>query len=119
MRSCNGRWCRNVAGQQEVAVDLARQREQPLHEPRQIHIHAFREDLLDAPITCLCCERRSRRFRVFCVTDRLPAESVTITRSPALLNTRILSKREMWSMPALVRESDANTMPVSSFMATQ
>ena len=47
----------------------------------------------------------------FCVIDRLPDDSMTMTRSPSRANTRILEKRAIWSTPALVRESDAKIMP--------
>jgi hypothetical protein len=56
---------------------------------------------------------------VFCVIDRFPDDSVTITRSPGLTNVRIFENREIWSTPALVRESDAKIMPASSVIATQ
>ena len=55
----------------------------------------------------------------FCVIDRLPEDSATMTRSPSSANTRIFEKRAMWSTPALVRESEAKIMPASSAMATQ
>jgi hypothetical protein len=55
----------------------------------------------------------------FCVMDRLPEDSMTITRSPGTTNVRILEKRETWSTPALVRVSDAKIIPASSDIATQ
>ena len=55
----------------------------------------------------------------FCVIDRLPDDSMTITRSPWRTNVRILEKREIWSTPALVRESDAKIIPASRDIATQ
>ena len=55
----------------------------------------------------------------FCVIDRLPEDSMTMTRSPSLAKTRIFEKRAIWSTPALVRESEAKIMPASSDIATQ
>ena len=66
-----------------------------------------------------CFARCCSRFRAFWVVDRLPADRVTITRSPALANTRILLVPRTSSTPALVRESEAKTRPSSSLMATQ
>jgi porphobilinogen deaminase len=63
-----------------------------------------------------CC---SRMLIAFWVTERLPDESMTITRSASRANTRILEKRATWSTPAFVRESDAKIIPASSDMATQ
>ncbi len=57
--------------------------------------------------------------RTACVMARLPADSSTISRSPGCSNTVILRKVEIWSTPALVRESARNTSPASSRMATQ
>ena len=54
-----------------------------------------------------------------CVVARLPDESTTITRSPGTSHTIILLKIAMLSGPALVRESDAKTMPSSTRAATQ
>ena len=45
----------------------------------------------------------------FCVIDRLPDDSVTITRSPSRWNTRIFEKRAIWSTPgvrARIRRED-------------
>ena len=47
----------------------------------------------------------------FWVIDRLPDDSMTITRSPGCTNVRIFEKRAIWSTPALVRESDAKIIP--------
>jgi hypothetical protein len=44
---------------------------------------------------------------------------VAMARSPSLTNVRIFLKQEIWSMPALVLESEANTIPSSSFSARQ
>ena len=55
----------------------------------------------------------------FWVMDRLPDDSVTITRSPSFAMTRIFEKRAIWSTPALVRESEAKSIPASRDMATQ
>jgi hypothetical protein len=63
--------------------------------------------------------RSSSTLTAFCVSDRLPDDSMTTTRSPAWANTRILEKRAIWSKPALVRESDAKIIPASSAIATQ
>ncbi len=63
--------------------------------------------------------RCSTMLTAFCVTDRLPEESITMTRSASRAKTRIFEKRAMWSTPALVRESDAKIIPASSDMATQ
>src|SRR4051794_4037950 len=63
--------------------------------------------------------RCSRILSAFWVIDRLPDERDTITRSPSCAKVRIFEKRETWSTPALVRESDANTMPASRDIATQ
>jgi hypothetical protein len=63
--------------------------------------------------------RISSTLSAFWVMDRLPEDSVTITRFPSCANTRILEKRAIWSTPALVRESDAKIIPASSDMATQ
>ena len=61
----------------------------------------------------------SKMDSAFCVIDRLPEHSVTMTRWPSAANTFIFEKRAIWSTPALVRESDAKIMPASSDMATQ
>jgi hypothetical protein len=53
------------------------------------------------------------------VIARLPAVCSTNTRSPGFCRTVVLRKVLMWSTPALVRESDRKTSPVSSSMATQ
>src|SRR5215468_4401491 len=63
-----------------------------------------------------CC---SRSVSAFWVTDRLPELRMTMTRSAGRSYTVILRKLETWSTPALVRESDANTMPPSSRTPTQ
>ncbi len=63
--------------------------------------------------------RCSRMLMAFCVIDRLPDDSETISLSPARWNTRIFEKRAIWSTPALVRESDAKIIPASSDIATQ
>jgi hypothetical protein len=63
--------------------------------------------------------RCSRRLSAFCVMERLPDESVVMTRSPSRANTFIFENRAIWSTPALVRESDAKIIPASSAMATQ
>ncbi len=54
-----------------------------------------------------------------CVMARLPDESSTITRSSFFSYTFILQNVAMWSTPALVRESEAKSMPESSSKATQ
>ena len=54
-----------------------------------------------------------------CVMPRLPALCSTRTRSPGFWNTVVLRKVLIWSTPALVRESDRKTIPVSRSMATQ
>ncbi|RWA49139.1 hypothetical protein AU476_31100 [Cupriavidus sp. UYMSc13B] len=61
----------------------------------------------------------ARIWRTDWLIARLPAVISTITRSPGSSNTVILRDVEMASTPALVRESDRNTRPVSSRMATQ
>jgi hypothetical protein len=53
------------------------------------------------------------------VIARLPADNSTISRSPGCSNTVILRKVEIWSTPALVRESDRKTSPAFSRIATQ
>ena len=53
------------------------------------------------------------------VMERLPEDSTAITRSPTSSHTIILLKVAMLSAPALVRESDAKTMPSSTRAATQ
>ena len=53
------------------------------------------------------------------VMARLPAVCRTRTRSPGRWNTVVLRNVLIWSTPALVRESDRNTSPVSSSIATQ
>jgi hypothetical protein len=55
----------------------------------------------------------------FCVMDRLPDDNMTITRSPGRTKVRILEKRDTWSTPALVRESEAKIIPASRDIATQ
>src|SRR6185295_6030736 len=54
-----------------------------------------------------------------CVPARLPELSKTITRSHRRSNTVILQNRATLSMPALVRESDAKIIPVSSVTPMQ
>ena len=54
-----------------------------------------------------------------CVVARLPDDSKTINRSPTISHTIILQKVAMLSGPALVRESEAKTMPFSTRAATQ
>jgi hypothetical protein len=54
-----------------------------------------------------------------CVIARLPAVCSTITRSPGRWKTVVFRNVLIWSTPALVRESDKNTSPVSSSIATQ
>ncbi|MNR47582.1 hypothetical protein D3C85_1667010 [compost metagenome] len=61
----------------------------------------------------------ARHWRTDWLMARLPAVIITITRSPGSSNTVILRAVEMASTPALVRESDRNTRPASSRMATQ
>ncbi len=63
--------------------------------------------------------RSSSVLSAFCVMDRLPDESVTITRSPSCTMVRSLEKRAIWSTPAFVRESEAKSIPASRDMATQ
>ena len=63
--------------------------------------------------------RCSSMLSAFWVMDRLPEDSVTMTRSPSLATMRILEKRAIWSTPALVRESEAKIIPASRDMATQ
>ncbi len=63
--------------------------------------------------------RWSSVLSAFCVIDRLPEDSVTITRWPSRAKIRILENRAIWSTPALVRESDAKIIPASRDMATQ
>jgi hypothetical protein len=63
--------------------------------------------------------RSCSMLSAFCVIDRLPDDSVTITRSPSVAMMRILEKRAIWSTPAFVRESEAKSIPASRFMATQ
>src|SRR5260370_37814241 len=58
-------------------------------------------------------------WRTDWVTPRLPEVSSTRQRSPARSNTVILRKVPIWSTPALVRESDRNTIPAFSRRATQ
>src|SRR5689334_269359 len=79
---------------------------------------------IDVTFQTLCCDSPvraccSRMLIAFCVTDRLPDDSITITRSASRANTRIFEKRAIWSTPAFVRESDAKIIPASSDMATQ
>jgi hypothetical protein len=62
-----------------------------------------------------CC----RRVVALWVIERLPEDRITTSRSSGTLKVYILRKVEIWSTPALVRESDANTMPASSIRATQ
>ena len=50
---------------------------------------------------------------------RLPADSSTMKRSSGFSYTIILRNELIWSSPALVRESDRNTSPAWSLMATQ
>ena len=57
--------------------------------------------------------------RTDCEIDRLPADSSTMKRSPRFSYTIILRKVLIWSRPALVRESERNTRPAFSLMATQ
>jgi hypothetical protein len=59
------------------------------------------------------------RVRTACVVARLPADSSTKKRSCASSTTCILPKTLTWSGPALVRESEANTSPCSTEIATQ
>jgi len=54
-----------------------------------------------------------------CVMARFPELCNTNTRSPGFCRTVVLRNVLIWSTPALVRESDRNTSPVSSSMATQ
>jgi len=53
------------------------------------------------------------------LTARLPAASNTMTRSPGISKKVILRKVLTWSTPALVRESDRNTRPSSTWHPTQ
>ena len=53
------------------------------------------------------------------LTARLPAESNTMTRSPGISKKVIFRKVLTWSTPALVRESDRNTRPSSTWTPTQ
>ncbi|MNJ68051.1 hypothetical protein D3C77_642660 [compost metagenome] len=62
-----------------------------------------------------CCSR----FTTDCEVARLPAVCSTISRSPGTLKTNNLVNVEIWSMPALVRESLMKTSPSSRCMATQ
>ncbi len=71
---------------------------------------------LDSPWVLM---RSASRLSAPCVMARLPADISTITRSPARSNTVVLRKVLIWSTPALVRESDRNTRPASSSIATQ
>jgi hypothetical protein len=49
----------------------------------------------------------------------LPAVTTTTTRSSGTSKTFILQNVATWSTPALVRESEAKTMPSSTAAATQ
>ncbi len=66
-------------------------------------------------LICVVC----RISRTDCEMLRLPADSSTMKRSPAFSYTIILRNELIWSSPALVRESDRNTSPALSLMATQ
>ena len=76
---------------------------------------AFHRCISLSPARAFC----SKIDSAFCVIDRLPEHSVTMTRCPSAANTFILVKRAIWSTPAFVRESDAKIIPASSDMATQ
>ena len=54
-----------------------------------------------------------------CVPARFPELSNTMTRSPGRSNTVILQKVAKLSTPALVRESEASTMPSFKRTPTQ
>ena len=46
-----------------------------------------------------------------CVSERLPLERSVNSRSPGMTKLCILQQMSTWSMPALVRESEAITRP--------
>jgi hypothetical protein len=55
----------------------------------------------------------------FCVIDRLPDERHHDHPVAVADDVRIFEKREIWSTPAFVRESDAKIIPASRDIATQ
>ncbi len=59
------------------------------------------------------------RLITACVPARLPELKSTMERSPSRSNTVVLQNVEMLSTPALVRESDASTMPSGRSTPTQ
>ncbi len=81
-------------------------------------VRAFQIVIGSPPSGSLICSTGSSS-RTDCEIDRLPALCSTMKRSPGRSYTVILRKVLMWSTPALVRESDRNTSPASSLMATQ
>ncbi len=63
--------------------------------------------------------RSMSRLMTACVPARLPELSSTSTRSPTRSKTVILQNVATSSKPALVRESDASTIPSRISMPTQ
>ena len=72
-----------------------------------------------SPVSRCSTDSSWRISRTDCVIDRLPADSITMKRSPGRSYTSILRKVLIESTPALVRESDRNTMPALILMAQQ
>ena len=67
----------------------------------------------------VCLAWALRRLTTCWVVAKLPLLSSTSTPWPGCSETVILQKLDTWSRPALVRESEANSMPSSSDIATQ
>ena len=60
-----------------------------------------------------------KRLATACEVARLPAVSMMMLRSPSTPKVYIFLNVEMWSTPALVRVSEAKTMPSFRLRAAQ
>src|SRR5437763_9014516 len=92
------------------------------HEARNLTArgHAYWVAMLHvAQLTPLAREAQRCCIEVGGVPARFPELNKTITRSPRRSNTVILQNLAMLSMPALVRESEAKIIPLSSITPIQ